>query len=88
MKLWTSTYEGDVHRAAATINTQDPRLAWSLLSLVSADGRHTTAMFKVSDEFYQVLTAERVNPRQASQGEPIVLSGGADGVVFSLEDGQ
>jgi len=93
VKLWTQSLAGRIHQATAIINAQTPCLAEFLVTLVDAGWRPdtgvmTTAVFCVSDELYAELQAKRLNPPVAVAGEPIVISGGADGVVFSLEDGK
>lgn len=84
MKLWLFTYTGDFSQVALSINSTDQRLVAGLMSLhphqpEPAPGGgwigKTTAVFRITDEHHAELVAEH----------GITLTGGADGVRFSLD---
>lgn len=90
MKLWTETYAGTIHAAAAMINEFTPHLAPHLMQLTCLDseqGPITTGLFCVSLNLYEALRQSRLNaPLPAPEdGEKIVVAGGADGTMFSLD---
>lgn len=86
MKLWTANYPGNTHTAAAILNDRFPHLVPHLLTLHSPDGFNTIAVFRVTDDLYDQLEAQRSQPEGIE--ETIILSGGADGVKYSLGDGE
>lgn len=84
MKLWTQTYAGDLAQAAMAINSDDTRMASGLVGLHQQQAQQvinggwsnsTVAVFLVDDAHYAELVEKH----------GLTLSGGADGIKFSLD---
>lgn len=73
VKIWTENFGGNMFSVSHVINRMDPRFAEGLVTMDCPSGENTIVVFKISDEHYAELMAEKARKERARRQNPAEL---------------